>query len=105
MNCVATNISDNTTRELLHSSVRNNHDARATVTACYGSISCCTTATTTSITFATATADWGTIVAFAVYDAATTGNELAWADLTANKVVSNGDTASFAASSISITLT
>src|ERR1043165_2929974 len=31
-----------------------------------------------SITFATATADWGTVIAFGLYDALTTGNLMCW---------------------------
>lgn len=58
----------------------------------------------TTITFPTATADWGTCVAFGIHDAASAGNLLVWADLTANKTVSNGDTASFAVGDLDITL-
>lgn len=58
----------------------------------------------TAITFPTATADWGTVVAMAFYDAATTGNEIAWGALTQNKTISNGDSASFAANAVTITL-
>jgi hypothetical protein len=57
----------------------------------------------TAITFPTATADWGTVVAFAILDAATAGNFLYWADLTANKTVSSGDTASFAVGELDVT--
>lgn len=56
-----------------------------------------------AITFATATADWGTVVAFGVYDALTSGNLLYWADLGANKTISNGDTASFGIGTLTIT--
>ena len=47
------------------------------------------------ITFPTPTANWGTVLAFAVYDAATVGNELVWATLTVNRTINNGDTAPF----------
>lgn len=57
----------------------------------------------TTFTFPTATADWGTIVAMAIFDASTGGNMLYWATLNANKVVSNGDTASFSNSTITVT--
>src|SRR3989304_3200100 len=50
----------------------------------------------TEIAFATATADWGTVVAFGIFDALTVGNLLYWGDLTASKAVSSGDTAKFA---------
>lgn len=59
----------------------------------------------TTITFPTATANWGTVVAFGIFDAASAGNLLAWADLAANKAVDDGDTASFAVGDLDITLT
>jgi len=58
----------------------------------------------TVFTFATATANWGTIVAFAILDASTGGNFLCWGDLTTSKAVNNGDTASFAVGDLDITL-
>jgi len=59
----------------------------------------------TAITFPAPTASWGTVVAFAIYDAATVGNELAWGALTVNKTINNGDAApSFAIGDLDITL-
>lgn len=59
----------------------------------------------TTITFPAPTANWGVVVAFAIYDAATGGNELAWGALSVNKTINNGDAApSFAASALTITL-
>lgn len=55
------------------------------------------------ITFAQATASWGTVVAFGLFDANSGGNLLYWGDLTASKVIDNGDTAKFAAGDITIT--
>jgi len=49
-----------------------------------------------AITFAQATASWGTITDFAVCDAITAGNVLAYAKLTTPKSVATGDTAKFA---------
>mgnify|MGYP001016290781 FL=1 len=57
-----------------------------------------------AVTFPTASANWGTVVAFGIFDASSGGNLICWADLTANKTVNNGDTASFAASALTITL-
>jgi len=57
----------------------------------------------TEIAFATATADWGTVVAFGIFDALTVGNLLYWGDLTASKAVSSGDTAKFAVGDLDIT--
>ncbi len=55
------------------------------------------------LTFPTATASWGTVTHFALYDAATAGNMLRWAVLTASKTIASGDTASFAAGSLTVT--
>ena len=57
----------------------------------------------TEITFAEATADWGTITAFGIFDAASAGNLLYWAELTTDKAVNNGDTAKFAVGDLDIT--
>ena len=59
----------------------------------------------TAITFATATAAWGSIYQFALLDDATAGqgNVLFWGDLTSVKVIGVGDTASFSAGALSIT--
>jgi len=57
----------------------------------------------TDITFAEATASWGTVVAFGILDAVTAGNFLYWADLTANKTIDSGDTAKFAVGDLDIT--
>ena len=53
-----------------------------------------------AITFATASASWGTVTHFGVFDAASSGNLLFWAALTASKTIGSGDTASFAAGSL-----
>ncbi len=59
----------------------------------------------TAITFPAPTAAWGTVVGFAIYDAATLGNELAWGALTVNKTINNGDAAPvFAVGDLVITL-
>ena len=50
--------------------------------------------------FVTATANWGTVVAFALYDAATAGNMIVTAALTTNQTINTGATASFAAGSL-----
>jgi hypothetical protein len=56
------------------------------------------------ITFPTATADWGTIVAAGLFDAASAGNLLAWNNLTASKTVNNGDTFKITAGSLTISV-
>jgi len=60
------------------------------------------TANANKITFPEATASWGTVVAFALFDASTAGNMLYWADLTANKTIDSGDTAEFAVGALVI---
>lgn len=57
----------------------------------------------TAITFPTANADWGTVVAFGIFDAASNGNLLYWGTLGTNKTIQNGDTASFAAGTLVVT--
>lgn len=51
---------------------------------------------TVAVDFGTATADWGTVVAFAAFDAVTDGNMLYWTSLTVPRTVSLGDEAVFA---------
>lgn len=61
----------------------------------------------TAITFAQATADWGTVSYVALLDTSTAGvgNILCWADLTVAKAVGTNDTAEFAVGDFDITLT
>jgi hypothetical protein len=61
-------------------------------------------ANTGAITFPQATANWGTVVAFALFDAVSGGNMLAWGDLAVSKAVDSGDTAEFAAGDLDVTL-
>ena len=58
----------------------------------------------TAIDFPTATADWGTITGMAVYDAASGGNMIGWTALTVSKPVLSGDTPSFPAGTLQVTL-
>ena len=48
------------------------------------------------ITFVEATASWGEVVAFGLFDALTVGNLLYWGAITTPKTIDNGDTAKFA---------
>ncbi|MDB6061556.1 MAG: hypothetical protein JWM78_1659 [Verrucomicrobiaceae bacterium] len=60
-----------------------------------------TTSNNAAVTFATPTANWGTVTEFCVYDASTSGNLLFRAALTSSKTVNNGDAApSFAISAL-----
>lgn len=56
-----------------------------------------------AITFVTATASWGTVVAFGIFDALTLGNLLYHATLTINKTIDSGDTAQFAIGDLDVT--
>jgi len=55
------------------------------------------------ITFTEATASWGTVVAFGLFDALSAGNLLYWGDLTTSKSIDNGDTAKIPAGDLDIT--
>jgi hypothetical protein len=58
-----------------------------------------------AVTFAAASGgNWGTIIAFAIYDALTGGNPFAYAGMDADKAVNDGDVAEFAAGDLNITL-
>jgi hypothetical protein len=55
-----------------------------------------------AITFPTATASWGTVQAFGIWDAASSGNLLFWGNLSASQAISTGDTPNFGAGTIRI---
>ena len=63
-----------------------------------------TASNTAAIEYPTATADYGTVVAVGILDASSSGNLLAYADLTTSKVVSNGDVFRFNTGDLDITL-
>lgn len=63
------------------------------------------TENTNDVLFAQATASWGTILDFAICDAVTAGNVLAYGSLTISKSVASGDTPKFATGDLDITLT
>ena len=64
-----------------------------------------TTATNGSaVEFVTATGAWGTVTHVGVFDAATSGNLMAWAALTASKTVASGYVFRFDAGDLDITL-
>lgn len=65
-----------------------------------------TTQNTAAITFPTATADWGTVTGFGITisSAGALSTDLfLWGALGASKTVSNGDTASYATGTLSVT--
>lgn len=56
-----------------------------------------------AITFAQATAPWGTVTHFGIFDALSGGNLLLWGALTVGRTVATGDTPSFPVGSLTIT--
>lgn len=63
------------------------------------------TENTGAISFDSATgSNWDTAVAFGIFDSATSGNLLAWGDLTVEKQVLVGDSAEFAIGSLDISI-
>lgn len=56
-----------------------------------------------AVTFSQATASWGTIVGWGVFDASTSGNLLYYGSISPTKTVSSSDTASVAAGQVVIT--
>jgi|TARA_R100000479_G_C6326732_1_gene179865 hypothetical protein len=63
-----------------------------------------TASNTAAIEYPTATANYGTVVAVGVFDAASSGNLLAYANLSTSKVVSSGDIFRFNTGDLDITL-
>ena len=57
-----------------------------------------------AIEYPTATANYGTVVAVGIFDASSSGNLLAYANLTASKVVSTGDVFRFNTGDLDVTL-
>jgi hypothetical protein len=57
-----------------------------------------------AVEFDQATADWGTVTHFGIYDASTSGNLLYHGALATSKTIQNGDVFKFATSSVSVTL-
>lgn len=55
------------------------------------------------VVFPIATANWGTIVAFALFDAATGGNMLIYGNLSSSKTINSGDQFRFPAGQLSVT--
>jgi hypothetical protein len=73
---------------------------KQTVGADWNAAATGSTSNANAITFVTASASWGTVTHFGIFDAASAGNLLRWAVLTASKTIGSGDTASFAAGAL-----
>jgi hypothetical protein len=63
-----------------------------------------TASNTAAIEYPTATANYGTVVAVGIFDASSSGNLLAYANLTTSKVVSTGDVFRFNTGDLDVTL-
>lgn len=61
-------------------------------------------ATSGTVSWTTATADWGTVTAVAVMDATTAGNVLFYGNLTASKTISSGDTFQISSTNLTVSL-
>lgn len=62
------------------------------------------TSNANAITFVTPTGSWGTATHFGLFDAASAGNLLAWNSLTTPQAIGTGNTVSFAAGDLDVTL-
>jgi len=62
------------------------------------------TSNSADVTFPTATADWGTIVAVGILDSSSGGNLLAWGGLSTSKTVNNGDQFKIPAGNLTISV-
>jgi hypothetical protein len=63
-----------------------------------------TASNSAAVEFAEASASWGTIVAAGIFDASTSGNLIAFANLTTSKSIDTGDVLRFNTGEIDITL-
>ena len=72
----------------------------STATADWNTASGGTLTNANDIVFPQATASWGTVVAFGIFDASTAGNLLIWGPLLTSKVVSTDDQMTFLASNV-----
>lgn len=77
--------------------------ARVAITGDFSAAVAGSSANTSEITFAQATASWGTVTDFGIFDAITAGNLLYWNALTTSKSVAINDTAKFAIGALVVT--
>ena len=78
--------------------------ARVNSSASWPAASSGSCANDVAIAFPSATANWGTVTQFGIFDASTSGNLLYWGDLTTSRSILNGDpTPTFAIGALVIT--
>ncbi len=63
-----------------------------------------TAATSATVTFDAATANWGTITHVAIMDASTSGNVLFWGAVTTSKTIETGDTFQVSSGNLTVSL-
>ncbi|HNY80767.1 MAG TPA: hypothetical protein PKO46_21005 [Sedimentisphaerales bacterium] len=83
----------------------NGYSRKQTAAADWNSASGGATSNAQALTFPQATGSWGTVDHFALYDAATGGNRTGSGALGEPKTIGSGDTASFAAGDLDVSLT
>lgn len=57
-----------------------------------------------TVTFPTPSGSWGTVTHFEIWDASSAGNRMAWGALTASQAIASGNTVTFQAGDLDITL-
>ncbi len=77
---------------------------KATAAADWAASAAGATSNATVLTFVTPSASWGTVTHFALMDALTVGNMIAWAPLTTSQAIGSGNTVSFAVGDLDVTL-
>ncbi len=78
--------------------------ARTAITFSVSGTAPTTASNSGAVEFPTASASWGTIVAAGVFDAASAGNLIAFANLTTSKTIDSGDVLRFNTGELDITL-
>lgn len=70
----------------------------------FGAASSGSASNSATVTFDTATANWGTITSVAVLDASTSGNVLFYGSVTSSKTIESGDTFQISSGNLTISL-
>lgn len=73
-----------------------------TASTCFNAGSLGTATSAVDIDFGTASASWGTVTHFAIFDAVTAGNMLGWGALGTAKTIGSGDGGKFLAGSLTL---
>lgn len=98
------NAPNNLESGILTDEVSSSGTAYGRMAVTFAAASNATSATNATVTFATATAAWGTVTHVAIMDAATSGNVLFYGGVTTAKQIDLGDTFQITSGNLSITL-